>query len=324
MRGLLAFLCLATLLGCDRNMEPYVPGEEPSEPDLSKIFPAGAEQVASMDENMEMPLPPGAPRPAPGATRQGADPTANAPPISGVIRVSSELDGSVPEGGVLFLIARRGAGPPVAVQRVGEPRFPLRFSIGPRDRMIQGVPFAGPLELEARLDLDGEATSRGPDDLQGRSAGGYQPGATEVEIVMTRLGAEAGARPARPTAGAARPAPAAGGEAAPITGVVRVAPALEGQLPDGAFLFIIARVGAGGPPLAVKRIPAPSLPLEFSIGPDDRMIKARPFAGQIQLSARIDSDGNATSRSPGDLQGSAAGAHAPGSRDVEILLDERL
>ena len=48
---------------------------------------------------------------------------------------------------------------------------------------------------------------------------------------------------------------------------------------------------------------APSFPLDFSLGPEDRMIQAMPFAGPLGLSARIDADGNATSREPGDLQG---------------------
>ena len=71
------------------------------------------------------------------------------------------------------------------------------------------------------------------------------------------------------------------------------------------MLFLIARTAAAGPPLAVKRIEAPSFPLDFEIGPDDRMIQAMPFAGSVQLTARLDSDGNATSRTPGDLQGVA-------------------
>ena len=45
LRRIAAILSLVALLGCDRNMEPFAPGEEPRQPDLSKIFPAGAEQA---------------------------------------------------------------------------------------------------------------------------------------------------------------------------------------------------------------------------------------------------------------------------------------
>jgi cytochrome c-type biogenesis protein CcmH len=331
MRGATSLLCLACLAvlaggpaflsGCDRNMEPFVEGEQPRDPDLSKIFPAGADQVARLDESVELPQPPGV-APAPGATRRGPDVTANAAPVSGVVRVAPEIAEELPEGGVGFLIARRGPGPPVAVRRVADPSFPLRFSIGPQDRMIEGVPFEGPLEIEARLDLDGEAISRGPDDLAGRSAGGHQPGASDVEIVIGPLGSQQAARGAASAPSASPQAEAAGG--APLSGVVSVSPELAEGLPAGAVLFIIARVGSAGPPLAVRRVPSPSFPLEFSIGPEDRMIATRPFAGEIQLSARLDQDGNATSRSPGDLQGSSVGPHAPGDSEIEIRLQEQL
>jgi len=49
-----------------------------------------------------------------------------------------------------------------------------------------------------------------------------------------------------------------------------------------------------------------------------------PFAGEMQLSARIDSDGNAMTRTPGDLQGSSKTPHTPGERGVELLIDEAL
>jgi hypothetical protein len=171
-------MLLAALLGCDRNVEPFVPGEEPRRPDLSKIFPPGAEQTARSEAPPELP-------PAPGA-RAGADASAAAPPIEGVVSVAPELAAQAErEGGVLFVIARPGpAGPPLAVLRIPSPRFPLRFSIGPEDRMIRTLPFAGELQLTARLDFDGDATSRGAGDLQGRAPGAYAPGAREVAIVL--------------------------------------------------------------------------------------------------------------------------------------------
>jgi cytochrome c-type biogenesis protein CcmH len=126
--------------------------------------------------------------------------------------------------------------------------------------------------------------------------------------------------------GAAAPG-AAGSDAAgmdPIRGEIRLAPELEGRVPQGAILFLIARAGPSGPPTAVVRIPGPSLPLEFSIGPDDRMIAAMPFEGPFQVTARIDADGNAMTRNPGDLHGAAAGTVLPGASGVEIVIDEVL
>jgi hypothetical protein len=173
-------LCAFALAGCDRNVEPFVPGEEPREPDLSRIFPEGAERAAQKAG------PPGIPEaPTPEGGR-GMDASADAPPIRGIVEVTPELAGRVPPGAVLFLIARRGGGgPPLAVVRVAEPRFPLEFVIGPEHRMIPSIPFAGELQLTARLDQDGDAASRTPGDLQGGAVGAHAPGASGVTVTLS-------------------------------------------------------------------------------------------------------------------------------------------
>ena len=181
--SLLAAL-VAGLSACDRNIEPFVPGEEPTPPDLAKIFPEGAEQMAPLGMDVELPSPPG------GEQRggRGADPTKGAPPIRGVVRIDEGLADSVPRDAVLFLIARAGpAGPPLAVRRFRAPSFPLEFDLGPEHRMIKTVPFAGELRLTARLDRDGDASSRTPGDLQGGPAGTFAPGATGVEVVLDEV-----------------------------------------------------------------------------------------------------------------------------------------
>jgi hypothetical protein len=175
--GLASFLGLA-MLGCDRNVEPFVPGEEPREPDLTAIFPAGAQQAAESPQPVELP-------PAPEQGRRGLDPFADAPPIRGVVRLPDQLSDRTRPGAVLFIIARsRPTGPPLAVKRVAQPRFPLEFEVGPGDRMIRTLPFAGAFQLSARLDADGNATSRSPGDLEGRADGSFGPGASGVEILL--------------------------------------------------------------------------------------------------------------------------------------------
>jgi hypothetical protein len=54
------------------------------------------------------------------------------------------------------------------------------------------------------------------------------------------------------------------------------------------------------------------------------MIQSMPFAGEIRLSAYVDADGNAVTRSPGDLQGATETPNAPGDRGVRLLIDEVL
>jgi hypothetical protein len=101
LRRVAPILALVALLGCHRNVEPFVPGEEPRQPDLSKIFLAGAEQEGRRTGPVELPA-------APGAGPRGADPWADAEPIRGVVAVADELADRVPEGAVLFLMARVG------------------------------------------------------------------------------------------------------------------------------------------------------------------------------------------------------------------------
>jgi hypothetical protein len=180
-RALVLLVALAALVGCDRNVEPYVPGEEPRHPDLSKIFPAGAEQAAREKASMELPR-------APGELRGGPDPSADAEPIRGVITVAEELSDRIPEGAILYLMAhRRAGGPPLAVKRIPAPEFPLPFALGPDDRMSLASSFTGPLHLSARLDADGDAASRNPGDLQGSASDALAPGDTDVAIVLDQL-----------------------------------------------------------------------------------------------------------------------------------------
>lgn len=180
----LALLLMGVGVGCDRNIEPYDPDERVEQPDLSKIFPEGATR-AEGDSGMPGAPGGGAPPAAPAADR-GSD--SDAAPLRGTIRLSEELADRVPPGAILFLIARTGpAGPPTAVKRVADPRFPLDFELGPGDRMIQSLPFAGPFRLTARIDADRNAMTRNPGDLAGEAEGFHAPGADGIELVIDEI-----------------------------------------------------------------------------------------------------------------------------------------
>ena len=162
-----------------------MPGEEPAAPDLSQIFPRGAEQAKQEDEGAGQAAARGsasspAAGPAPGAERGTLG-----PPIRGTVMIAPALVERAPKGAVLFVIARRNSsGPPTAVKRIPNPSFPLEFELGPEDRMIQAMPWSGPLQLTARLDSDGNATTRSPGDLQGAASAPASPGDAQVTIVL--------------------------------------------------------------------------------------------------------------------------------------------
>jgi cytochrome c-type biogenesis protein CcmH len=186
---------LAGAPACDRRIEPFDPNEKVEAPDLSRIFPEGARMAEEREQaEASSPTPAGGRGAPPVAGDSGVPPIAGdsgAPPVAGgsgdpirgTLELAPELEGSVPRGGVVFLVARGpGGGPPVAVKRIPEPSFPLDFEIGPDDRMIQTIPFQGPLQISARVDGDGNATSREPGDLSGAAAGPVEPGAAGVTI----------------------------------------------------------------------------------------------------------------------------------------------
>lgn len=179
--GILAVLVvLAAAPGCNRNIEPYDPNEKVETPDLSKIFPEGAER--SGDAQALRGAMPGPEAAAPARAPRSGE------PLTGTIRIADSLARRVPNGAVLFLIARTGAGcPPTAVRRIEGPSFPLEFEIGPDDRMIDAMPFDGPFSLVVRIDADRNAMTRNPGDLQGEAQGSFAPGASGIEIVIDEV-----------------------------------------------------------------------------------------------------------------------------------------
>ena len=198
MRSILpACMVLALLLlslGCDRNIEPYQEGEEPSQPDLARIFPdqagGGAGSLSEGARDSGMPdrtaLPPSR---AEGSAVSATD--EDAAPIEGVIDLAAEFKAVRPTTGVLFVIARsQGArgGPPLAVLRIPSPDFPLEFSIGPENVMIPSLQFVGPISLSARLDEDGNAMTRGAGDISSATQESLSPGETGIKILLSERG----------------------------------------------------------------------------------------------------------------------------------------
>ena len=181
----IGFACVvATASACDRNIEPYVEGEQATQPDLAKMFPETdngprgetLSQMADTARTGSMPSP---------ASAASVEATGGS--ITGRIEVSGDLLGEEPAGATLFVIARRGGakgGPPLAVLRVPNAAFPLDFEIGPQHAMIQGMPFAGDIALSARLDADGDAMTKVAGDLSGAVAAPLKPGATGVALVL--------------------------------------------------------------------------------------------------------------------------------------------
>lgn len=120
-------------------------------------------------------------------------------------------------------------------------------------------------------------------------------------------------------AGAPPPAEDPQATSSGVSGVVDLDPALGGQMPESAVLFVTVRPRgeAAGPPVAVKRLPA-RFPAAFAIGPGDSMMD-QPLPERMRVEARLDSDGDPMTRDTGDPSARADDV-ASGARGLSLVL----
>ena len=111
--------------------------------------------------------------------------------VRGTIRADAGLAERIAAGSILFLTAwpidpatEEVIGSPVAVARLTVDKLPIDFELSERDGMIDGTRFDGVVMVDARVDTDGdgEARTRGPDDLAGRARARVPE--TKLELVL--------------------------------------------------------------------------------------------------------------------------------------------
>lgn len=131
---------------------------------------------------------------------------------------------------------------------------------------------------------------------------------------LSELEGQPGA-PARPPQATA----AAAGGAASVS--IEVAPALAAEVPVQGTLFLIARRGDAGPPLAVVRRPVGSWPVALTMSDADAMMPGTSLAGSgpVRLIARISRSGQPTAAS-GDPYGEV-GYDFTTANPVTVIID---
>jgi cytochrome c-type biogenesis protein CcmH len=110
--------------------------------------------------------------------------------ISGKIMIDPKLKGSIDSQAALFIIARGPGGqggPPLAVKKIDHPAFPVSYSLGPENVMMQGTPFQGQVSITVRLDKDGNPITRQPGDLTGEYKNPVKVGSTNIDIVLDQV-----------------------------------------------------------------------------------------------------------------------------------------
>jgi cytochrome c-type biogenesis protein CcmH len=120
---------------------------------------------------------------------------------------------------------------------------------------------------------------------------------------------------------AAEPGPAAAGQAASIAGSVDIAPALKSKLSGNDTVFLFARPGERGAPVAAIRSTVSSLPLKFDLNDSLAMNPGNVLSQhkEVVLVARVSKSGNPIAQ-PGDLEGRIAGVKV-GANGVKVVID---
>jgi cytochrome c-type biogenesis protein CcmH len=127
---------------------------------------------------------------------------------------------------------------------------------------------------------------------------------------------------AAPSANAG-PAAAATSQAS-VSGSVDVAAALRSRVGAQSTVYLIARAGESGPPLAATRVAVGPFPLQFRLDNSMAMNAGNTLSNhkEVVLLARISASGNPIAQ-PGDLEGRLV-AVPIGAKDVKLVIDRVL
>lgn len=100
--------------------------------------------------------------------------------ISGTI----EAKGNIPKG-TLYIFAKKydGSMPmPLAVRKINNPTFPLKFSLSKKDQMMEGMPFNGPFKITARISPSGGAMDKS--GIEATSTKKVNLGDSDIKILL--------------------------------------------------------------------------------------------------------------------------------------------
>ncbi|TNF61873.1 MAG: c-type cytochrome biogenesis protein CcmI [Burkholderiales bacterium] len=111
---------------------------------------------------------------------------------------------------------------------------------------------------------------------------------------------------------------------ASVAGTVDVASALKPRVDGQSTIYLIARAGESGPPLAAARVAMGPFPMRFNLDDSMAMNPANTLSKheEVVLVARISASGNPIAQ-PGDLEGRVVGV-AVGAQDVKVVIDRVL
>ena len=107
--------------------------------------------------------------------------------LSGTITIASVLQRRASrDNAVMFIVAKNRGGVPMAVHRIVNPQFPVKFIIGPEDLIVPELPADTPLRLEVEMNTHGTVGHPVRGDLRGAHPGLVYPGERHIHVVVDR------------------------------------------------------------------------------------------------------------------------------------------
>lgn len=148
-------------------------------------------------------MPPGHGEPGGGTMPPGHPPTGGAAPagdpvgdgtVRGTIELGSGLADKIKPGSVLFIIVRRDAGEGAKGMLLASQKlpasaglFPLKYVVSAKDVMMQGTQLSGAVRIDARIDGDGDAISKGEGDIVGAHPKVVNVGTHDVNFALDQV-----------------------------------------------------------------------------------------------------------------------------------------
>jgi hypothetical protein len=115
-----------------------------------------------------------------------------------------------------------------------------------------------------------------------------------------------------------------------IAGTLKLDGKLKDKVAAGDVIYLVVRApappahgGAPGPVLAVKRLEAATFPMPFQMDSRDAMVKGTQLTAPVVVTARVDKDGDAMTKNPGDLVGTLDVKALPADK-LALVLDKVL
>ena len=175
-----------------------------------------------------------------------------------------------------------------------------------KTRLVKAVKVKGPAESQPMKKVAGSQPMK-------KAVAGSQP--------MKAAGSQPASRAAA--------APSAGPPGA-VEGQIQLSKDLAKGVKEGSMIFIIARRDVGpdkrGMLIAAQKRPikAADFPLKYKLTQRDVMMQGSVLNGKVRIEARIDQDGDAISKTPGDITGKAHDVVSVGQTGIDFKLDTKL